>query len=250
MAHAINQTAFVVSLLVHDLSEIRGNLVIVLPIDDVVLDLLLHGQNLMVRATVLATLQRPDRRRVRGVRVRIGGRQHVRGERRVVAATVLGMQAQHDVEHARFLRCELPVGAQHGQNGLRRGLTRDETMHDHGLVVVTRADRIVRQYHNAGQAGDEGDGGADLVLNGSILGVFVISVQKQDGSSQHVHDVGRGVAHDHGRGETIGQLALSIDGGDIVGKLLLRGKLAHQQQIGHLFIVESAILRINAQKVV
>ena len=74
MAHAVNQTALVISLLVHDLSEIRRNLVIVLPIDDVVFDLLLHGKNLVVRATVLAALQRPDRRRVRGVRVRIGGR--------------------------------------------------------------------------------------------------------------------------------------------------------------------------------
>ena len=174
----------------------------------------------------------------------------MRGERRVVAAAVLGVQAQHDVEHTRFLSRELPVGAQHGQNGLRRGLTRDEAVHDHGLVVVTRADRVVRQHHDARETGDKGDGGADLVLDGSILGVFVVGIQKQDGSSQHVHDVGRGVAHDHGRGETIGQLALSIDGGDIVGKLLLRGKLAHQQQIGHLFIVESAILRINAQKVV
>ena len=123
-------------------------------------------------------------------------------------------------------------------------------MHDHGLVVVTRADRIVRQYHNAGQAGDEGDGGADLVLDGSILGVFVISVQKQDGSSQHVHDVGRRVAHDHGRGEAIRQFALRVDSGDVIGKLLLRGKLAHQQQVRDLFVVESTIFRVNAQKVV
>ena len=160
------------------------------------------------------------------------------------------MQAQHDIEHARFLRRELPVGAQHGQNGLRRGLTRDETMHDHGLVVVTRADRVVRQHHDAGETGDKGDSGADFVLDGSILGVFVVGVQKQDGSSQHVHDVGRGVAHDHGRSETIRQLALGIDGGDIVGKLLLRGKLAHQQQIGYFFVVEPAIFRVDAQKVV
>ena len=43
MTHAVDQAALVISLFVHDLRKICRNLVIVFPIDDVVLDLLLHG---------------------------------------------------------------------------------------------------------------------------------------------------------------------------------------------------------------
>ena len=78
----------------------------------------------------------------------------------------------------------------------------------------------------------------------------VVGVQQHHRTCEHVHDVRGGVAHDHGSREAVRQLALRIDGGNIVVKLLLRRQLAHQQQVGHLFIIEAPIFRIHAKKVV
>ena len=105
---------------------------------------------------------------------------------------MLGMQAQHDVQHARFLSRELAIGTQHGQDGLGRGLTGNEAMHDHGAVVVASLLRVVGQHHDARQTRDQRDGGVDLVMSRTILGVRVVGVQQQDGALQHVHDVGAG----------------------------------------------------------
>ena len=64
---------------------------------------------------------------------------------------MLGMQAQHDVQHARFLSRELAIGTQHGQDGLGRGLTGNEAMHDHGAVIVSSLLRVVGQHMMRGR---------------------------------------------------------------------------------------------------
>ena len=199
---------------------------------------------------MLRPLERTDSAGVRGVRIGVGRGQHARGKRGVVAAAMLGMQAQHDVQHARFLSRELAIGTQHGQDGLGRGLTGNEAMHDHGAVIVSSLLRVVGQHHDARQTRDQRDGGVDLVMSRTILGVRVVGVQQQDGALQHVHDVGRGVAHDHRGGEAVGQFALGIERGDEAVELLLCGQLAHEQQVRHLLEVEAAIGHAGVQQVV
>ena len=87
-------------------------------------------------------------------------------------------------------------------------------------------------------------------MSRAILGVRVVGVQQQDGALQHVHDVGRGVAHDHRGGEAVGQFALGIERGDEAVELLLCGQLAHEQQVRHLLEVEAAIGHAGVQQVV
>ena len=179
MPHAVHQAGAIVGLLADDLGQVVGNLAVVLPIGDVLLDLALHRAHLVVGAAVLATLQRADRRRVRRIRIGVGGGEHACGERRIVAAAMLGVQAQHDVEHARLLVGELAVGAQHRQDGLGGGLPRDEAVHDHRLVVELRAHRVVREHHDARQARDQRDRRIDLVDDVAILRVLVVGVEQQ-----------------------------------------------------------------------
>ena len=124
---------------------------------------------------------------------------------------------------------------------MESGLAGDEAVHDHRSALVARALRVIGQHHDARQTRDERDGGVDLVLRRAVLGLVVVGVQQQDGAREHVHDVGRRVAHDHGRGEAVGQLALSVQHGHEAIKQLARGQLAHEQQIRHFLVVEAAL---------
>ena len=171
-------------------------------------------------------------------------------ERRVVAAAVLGVQAQHDVEHAGLFRCERAVGAQHGKDGLGRGLSGHEAVHDHGFVVEGGLLGVVGQHHDARQAADERERRVNLVLGRAVLGGLVGRVQAQDGTSHHVHEIGRGIHHKRAGRESVGQLALGIDHFHEPVETLLRRQLSHEQQIGHLFESEAARRIQIAQKVV
>ena len=182
---------------------------------------------------MLAALERADGRRVRRVRVGIGRRQHARCERGVVTAAVLGVQAQHDVEHARFLRREMAIGTQHGQNGLGRRLTRNKAVHDHGLVVEARAFGVVREHHDARQTRNERKSRRDLVVERAVFGI----------------GVRRRVAHDHGRRKAVGQLTEAVDNGNELAQLLLRGQFAHQQQVRDLFVCKTPVKRCALQQV-
>ncbi len=160
------------------------------------------------------------------------------------------MDAQQNVEHARLIGGKAAVWTQHRQDGFGSGLTGNEGVHDHGFAVIARALRVIRQHHDARQARYERKRGVNLVLGGPILGVRVMAVEEEHRSSQHVHDVGRRVAHDHGGGEAVRQLALGVNDLDEGIKLGLRGKLAHKQQIGDFFKGKATIARLVAEEVV
>ncbi len=111
-------------------------------------------------------------------------------ERRVVAAAVFGVQAQHDIEHAGLFRRERAVGAQHGEDGLGRGLPGHETVHDHGFMVEGGLLGVVGQHHDARQTADKRERRVNLVLGRAVLGGLVGRVQAQNGAGHHVHEVG------------------------------------------------------------
>ena len=162
------------------------------------------------------------------------------GEAGIVAAAVLGVQTQHDVEHARFFRRELAIGAKHRQDGLGRRLTRDKAMHDHGAIVVARLLGVIGKDHHARHARHEGNCRVDLMLGRAVLRVGIVGIQKKNRTGKHVHDVRRGVFQDHRCGEAIGQLALRIDRGDEGVELVSRGQLAEKEQVGYLFEAETS----------
>ena len=164
----------------------------------------------MVCTAMLTALQRTDSGRVSSIRIGIGRGKNTASKGGVVTATVLSVQRHHDVEHACFFRSELPVGTQHGKDGFGSGLPRNEAMHDHRLIVERGTLGIVSQHHDARQTGNKRDCRTDLVLEGTLFRLWVVSIQHEHRTLQKVHDVMRRRAHDLRSGEAIGQIALSI----------------------------------------
>ena len=112
VAHTVDETRAVEGLLVEDLAQVGCDLVLVLPIGDMRADVLVHGDNLGVGATVARALERADSRGVGGIRVGGRRRQHAASEGGVVAAAVLGMQHEHNVEQHRLIAGERHAAAQ------------------------------------------------------------------------------------------------------------------------------------------
>ena len=198
---------------------------------------------------MLTALQRTDSGRVSSIRIGIGRGKNTASEGGVVTATVLSVQRHHDVEHACFFRSELSVGTQHGKDGFGSGLSRNEAMHDHRLVVELRAHRVVREHHDARQARDQRDRRINLVDDVAILRVLVIGVEQQHRARQRVHDVVGRRAHDGRGGEAVGQLTLRVEHRDEAVQLVFGRQIAHQQQIGDLLVVETAAGVVDAQQV-
>ena len=122
-------------------------------------------------------------------------------------------------------------------------------MHDHRPVMVAGALRVVGEHHDARQAGNERDGGFDLVLERARFRVGVGRVQQQNRALEHVHDVRRRLVHDHGRREAVRQLAVVVKRADEVAQLVFGGQLPHEQQVGNLLECEPAVQRSLPQEV-
>ena len=89
----------------------------------------------------------------------------------------------------------------------------------------------------------------DLVVGRTVFSLVVIGIQQQNGAREHVHDVRRCVAHDHGRGKAVGQFAFGIQHGDEAVELILRRKFAHEQQIRHFLVAEATVAAFSQQVV-
>ena len=118
VAHAVDEAGPVERLLVEQAVQVVRDLLVVLPVGEVLAQVVEHADDLEVRAAVARALERAERRRDRRVGVGAGRRDDVRGERRVVAAAVLGVQHERHVEDERLELGELAVGAQHVQEVL------------------------------------------------------------------------------------------------------------------------------------
>ena len=100
VADAIHEAALVEDLALDDAAQPLGDLLLVLPVGDVLLEEGDHVADLEVGATVLGTLQGADAGRDGGEGVRAGGGRHTHREGGVVTAAVLGMQDEQQVERA------------------------------------------------------------------------------------------------------------------------------------------------------
>ena len=112
VAHAVDETRAVEGLLVEDLAQIGCDLVLVLPVGDMRADVLVHRHDLGIGTAVARALERADSRGVGGIRVGGRRRQHAASEGGVVAAAVLGMQHEHNVEQHRLIAGERHAAAQ------------------------------------------------------------------------------------------------------------------------------------------
>ena len=113
MPHSIDQPRVIKRLTVKNLVQIGADFILIVPVMNVLLDVLKHLQNLQVCTAVLRSLQGAQGSRHRGIAVRSCRRYHMRRKGRVVAAAVLGMQNQCRIEYLCLQLCILTVRMQH-----------------------------------------------------------------------------------------------------------------------------------------
>ena len=123
-------------------------------------------------------------------------------------------------------------------------------MHDHRIAVEIRLLRMVGEHHDALQTRDERNSRFDLMLDGTIFGVRIVCIERDDRTRQHDHQVRCRVAHDARSREAIGQFALCIDSSHELVELVLRRKLAEHEQVRDLFETITLAGRSIAEQIV
>ena len=111
VAHAVDQALLVEGLAVDDAGQVVVHGGFVGGVGDVGADVVHHLHDLDVGTAVLGAFQAGKRRRNDRVGIRPGGADHAGGEGGVVAAAMLHMQQQGDVQHVGFQLGVFLVGA-------------------------------------------------------------------------------------------------------------------------------------------
>ena len=161
------------------------------------LDVLHHADNLQIGAAVQRALQCADCAAVGGICVRVRGGEHAAGKGRVIAAAVLRVQHQAQIQHQRFFFCINPVAAQQGENLLRDGKTGLLRMQIHGLAVEKAAFHLIGLDRNVAHARDDLQRFSDFRFKREILRIFVIGIKRKHAAGKLVHDIGGGRFEHH-----------------------------------------------------
>ena len=185
-------------------------------------------------------------------RVGIGARggEHPGREGGVVAAAVLRVEHQAEIQQPRLLLGISRVGPQRVQDGLRRGQTGDIGVEIHAFPVVMAALDLVGIGHDGGQAGDKLNRLPQHVFHGQIVGQVVIGIQGQHRAGQLVHDVGGGCLDDHVLREVFGQFPVGGEDFGELRELLRTGQAAKQQQPRRLLETEAVFRHAAPHQVV
>ena len=156
---------------------------------------------------------------------------------------MLCMQHKHDVEHARLLGRVLHVVAQHVEESLGGRQPRLGRIDVHGASRDGALPaRKVGQGGDAGKAAQELDGDLDLVtlVDGVDFVRAIGGIEHEHAASHHVHDVFGRIVHDEVVDETVGQIAIAVDGGIEAVELGPLGQVTRDEQVGK-FLVTGAI---------
>ena len=205
MPEAVQQTRAVAGLLVQNLAQVIGNLARVIPFLDVRLDLghLIHHPP--VGAAVAGAFERERRGGQHAVGVGVSRGDDVRRERGVVAAAVVGVKNEAQIQQIRLQPGVLGVFADHHQKAFGRGFAVLGVAQEQALAqVVMGLDLIgIGRHHRV--AGDQVDALPQYVGERDVVGLVVVDVRGQNGPRQAVHDVLAGRADDRCFLEAIGQ---------------------------------------------
>ena len=238
VTHAVDQPLAVKGLPVHDFAKVGPHLVLVAGVFDIRTDIVHHLHDLDVRAAVLGAFQAGQRRRHHGIGVRPGGGHHPRGEGGVVAAAVLHVQKQRNVQHVGLQRGVFAVGAQHLQQVLGGGKFRLRPVDIHAAVVHIVVVGVVTVHRQHGEHADEFDALLQLGLQIVLPDGVIVAGQRQHAAGQRVHQVLAGGLHDDVPGEVGGQVPAFFQRSAEGAQLLLGGQLSQQQQIRRLLVGE------------
>ena len=188
MTHTVDEAAVVKGLLGKDLLEVGARLVGVGPVVQMALDILDHLNDLDVCAAVPGAFQGREGRSNGGVGVRPGGSDHAGGEGRVVAAAVLHVEDEGDVQGLGLQLRVLHVMPQHPQNIFCRGEVRVRAVDVHAVVVLIVVVGVVAVHGQHGELGNEAHALADGI--GQIaVDLVIVAGQGEDAAGHGVHDV-------------------------------------------------------------
>ena len=239
--HAVDQTRLVEGILIEQAREVAADFILVRPILDLLLHVLKHPHNLDVCAAVLRPLERAERRRDGRIRVRAGGGDDVRRERRVVAAAVLRVEHQRDVEHLRLKRREFLVRAQNAQNvfgGRQLGLW---LVNVQAVPVVVVAVRLIAVDREQRENRDELDALAQHVRHRDVVRRVIVGIHRQHAARERVHHVAAGRLHDDVAHEVCRQRPVKGKLAFEQLELFGRRQLAEKQQIGRHLKSEAVV---------
>jgi len=228
VSHAVDQPRAVARLAGQQLPQVRGDLLVVAAVLHGGLHPLEHLHNLDVRTAVARPLQTADGRgngRV-GIRPRRG--EHTAGERGIVAAAMLGVQNQADVQQLRLLAGEAAVEAHRGKDVFGKRHPVDRRMKKQALVVVIALFHLIGVDHNRRNARNQFNGLPDDVFQRHILRQLVVAVQRQHAAGQLIHNIRRRRLDDHILDKALRQLAVLLQQAREAGKLLRRRQIAEQ----------------------
>ena len=251
MAQTVDESRAVARLPVGDPLQIARHLIRRRPVLDVRLDLLHLAHHAEVRATVTGTFERQDRRRHRGVDVGEGARHDVRGEGGVVAAAVLSVKDEREVERLRLQPRVAAILADHRQEVLRRGLPGIGVAEEERRAVVVVRLRLEGVGRNRRDGADEVDGLLQALLDGEVVGISlgIERVGEQDGARDGVHEVLRRVMHDRVFLEPVRKLAVGAEHVLPLDQLPRVGKFAEEQQVGRLLVAEAVFAPVGGDDV-
>ena len=187
MSDTVDQPALVIHLLAQHFDQIGIDLFLAGPVAYVLLEMLELVDDGQIGSAVKRSLERSYSRRDR--RIGIGSRRtgYADRERRVVAAAVLGMQHQRQIERARV---ELRIAAlEHIEKILRyrKFLLRKADMQRAPLIAVTHD--VVRIGDDRGKLRDQIDRLPHQVIARGIVRVIVEGVHAEHAAGQNIHDV-------------------------------------------------------------
>ena len=242
VAHPVDQPRAVAGVLIQHPAQVVLDLVVVVPVVDVGLQVLQLLDHLAGGAAVAGPLQSADAGGDGGVGVGAGGGEHPHGEGGVVAAAVLAVQRQAQVQQPGLLVGELLIRPQQPQDVLGGGVFGIGVVQVHAAPVVHPALDLVGGGHDGGHPGHQPDRLAHDVLQGGVVGGVVIGGEGQHRPGEHGHDVAAGHLHNHVLGEVGGQVPAG--GQDIrkAGELGAGGQAAHEQQPDGLLKAEPVLL--------
>ena len=146
-------------------------------------------------------LQGAHRRRDGGIDVGAGGGEHPAGKGGVVAAAVLGVEHQAQIQQPGLL-VGVPVVVAHGvEEVLRHAQPLLGPVEVEGLVVVVVPLGREGVGHDHRYAGNELHRLPELVGQGHVIGPPVIGIEGQHRAGQLIHHIGAGGLEDHVLGE-------------------------------------------------
>ena len=242
VAHAVNQAAAVTGFLADDLAQHLAHFAVILRVLHIGQDVIQLVHNFQVGTAVLGAFQGTDGRRDGCVCIGAGGGQHTGGKGGAVAAAVVCVNQQAQIQQACFLVGELLVCTVGAQNVLRSALPGDGVMEVHAFVVIHTALELVGVHHHGGQLGNQVDALGQDVGQAQIIGVLVIAVHRKHAARHLIHNVGGGRVHDHVVRKALGQFAVLINQLAEPGILFLGGQCAKQQQPHHFLKHEAVVL--------